>query len=63
MSRTNYLIEIRDDNHLSPEKRFITVYAIDESEAHDMGNVAAESMNEDYHKAPTFYVEQVTALE
>jgi hypothetical protein len=61
--RTNFLIEIRDDNHLSPEKRFITVYANDEDEARNMGGVAAESMCEDYHKAPTFYVDQVIPLE
>lgn len=61
--RTNFLIEIRDNNHSSPEKRFITVLADDEDDARNMGDVAAEAMFEDFHKGREFYVDCITALE
>lgn len=61
--RKNFLIEIRDNEHSSPEKRFITVMADDEDEARNMGDVAAEAMFEDFHKGREFYVDMVTALE
>lgn len=63
MSRRNFMILIRDDNHPSPETRHITVYAEDEDHARSMGDVAAESMLEDFHKGRTFYVEDVIPLE
>ncbi|QOC57912.1 hypothetical protein phiK7B1_057 [Pseudomonas phage phiK7B1] len=61
--RTNFLIEIRDNNHSSPEKRFITIMADDEVHARCIGDVAAEAMFEDFHKGREFYVDCVTALE
>lgn len=63
MSKRNFLIMIRDDSHRSSNIRHITVYAEDEDHAQSMGEVAAEAMYEDYHEAPTYYVEQVVPLE
>lgn len=61
--RTNFLIEIRDDNHGSPEKRFITIMADDEVHARCIADAAAEAMREDFHKGREFYVDTVTSLE
>lgn len=59
--RLNYLVEIRavDDD----EKRFLTVYALDEGHAELIGTLAARAMLEEWHKGREFYVEMVTALD
>lgn len=59
--RMNYLVEIRAVN--DDERRFITVYALDEGHAEMIGQLAAEAMKEDWHKGREFYVEMVTALD
>jgi hypothetical protein len=62
MSRTNFLIVIRECSG-SPETRHISVYADDEDAAREMGHVAANAMDEDFHNGRAFYVEQVIPLE
>ncbi|ATW57993.1 hypothetical protein CNR34_00060 [Pseudomonas phage nickie] len=61
MSRSNFMIEIANSERTEP--RFITVFAEDEDHARSMGEVAADSMREDFHNGREFYVELVTALE
>lgn len=59
----NYMVFIRDDNHLSPEVRHITVFAENEDHAQTLAEKAAEAMCEDFHKGRQFYVDSVVLLE
>jgi len=61
LPRYNFMVVIGAEDR--SELRHITVYAEDEVHARSMGDVAAESMREDFHNGREFYVELVTALE